>query len=1756
MSSPPDIESPTPDASPSGAGGGSASNRNGRKRKPRRADDAPAAASPAATGPAGALLEGHVGAQYLLPLLIGGEARGMPGALVTRVAFQRAGFGHPMDDIVITGIDSQGRSATLEVQAKRTIAFTASDSVFADVVALACRASTKPEFTSSRHELAVAIARSSTKIEQYVQVVLKWARDYQDAETFFARLNQQGNADQSMRDFVAIFRKNMQAAGAAHNDDAVWRLMSRFQVLAFDFEQPGSLCALWARDRCATALSNADVGRASELWDTLQQIALEIDAVGGDLDGPTLRSRLASERGYCLSGDRRLYAARERLDENAKHALASIKSDVHGIHVPRPDKVADALRALQHGRYLEIRGAGGVGKSAVLKQMAQHMSLESRVVVLAPHRVPPGGWSAMRAQLGCDASARELLTDIAGDGGGILFVDGIDRFDDVGQRNTVADLLQEASQVPGYRVVVTARADFDADARAWLPISALEGLGQAPPLIIDQLSDQEVVHLRKTDTALAALLRAGHPAEKLVRNLYRLDRLSRSVAADVSAITEAQMAKQWWDSGDGALLAGRIDRQRVLRSLAIHLLDSSAPMDTSALSSEAVSALIGSDTLEQVTAIGVRLAHDVLGDWAIGCLLFEEPERIASLPLSRPALMRLARGLEIAARLHAEYGTDASGWRTLLRQVSVADAHGSWRRAVLLAPARSERSTEVLNWCLSDLETRDAPLLAEIVRTAIAIDSQSAAPLWAVMGVDTSKFTDDFALPRGPAWLNLITWSLVNAGRLPAETIPQWVDLYGRWSNAFAGQDACSPLLVKQLHNWLVTAEETPHPRSRNFAQNDAADAIPRLSLSDAQLRELRHAFFAWSKLCPVEAASYLQSLADHPYRHVIFQELLQFVGTTPSAAPQALVDLFLEVLPDKDSSDSHQSYRDLFSQWDLEYMPASPARPPFLDLLQANKQEGLRLIRGLVAYAVQRRSGGRAPGADQIEIPFPDGLRAFPWEQSYMMSRSDNSYIVMSALMALEAWAHRRIEQGEAVEGVVEDVLGPEGSPTAYLLVAVDVLLSHWPQSRSCIWPFAASAKLLAVDHMRYAHEQLGRLPQPWLHPEPVAPVRLEDLLQRPSRRIPLSMVLSNFALEEPAQIRESMQGALEAELAQLGRSIDDDAGLTDPSVMAIHALNRLNPENYVARADNSGADGFEYIQPDDEAAHFARLQQRSAQSYAQTALVLHLTQAIAQTTCSSPLLEQGIAWATRNTTEDETLTDDVEHDMMSRAKLIVAALVLRDGSPEMRSAHGPWAIQQLMAEADDHSADRGPKQLPYNRAAIALIGLLAAHRHDPETADLKPLLQLAAQHRSDIVGVLRAELEAKRALDADLTRSLLRLALSSAIYAIRQRDEDSNRVDDYRAHYEAQEAARKRADNLRSQAAARVESIWLANRGVEPAWPELPPPNEPRQRRGIRIGAVDLPKPTSQAQQRSFAFDSSTGAGVMTLAADLWRVANPELLRELLRHTWPWTAAANGVGYGSEYESNEQAFEWNSAYFAVALAAVASPGGAGVAAYTSAYLAPLPEKQFLAAVEATLRELDQLWLGESHAISDEDAVALREAIAQQLRATWCWRRLMAERSSSIAMDAAGAVASLFMSNYLRGTLRCYVLPLGAGRADRCLPMLTQLAEEAGSSTFVALAILGLLEVDPHLSRLGVLSRLVAAWWVSQGASSDFWIDHGVAKRVCDWIGKAMLDGAVSADQLPTAELTSIIDILLQCGTPLARSLEERVTARSTAAS
>ena len=210
--------------------------------------------SPASSGPAGPHFEAQVGASYLLALLTGGEPRGLPGRVIDQLDLQHASEGRPLDDVIVHAHDEAGTTAVLEIQVKREIAFSPADKVFRDVVQQIAAAARRPDFRTSRYELAVATAKTSAKISGPYQDVLTWARQLGSATPFIERINRAGSANDNMRTFVETFRTRLQEAGAPDDDQTVWRLLRRFQILVYDFTAPSSADESRARDRAALAL--------------------------------------------------------------------------------------------------------------------------------------------------------------------------------------------------------------------------------------------------------------------------------------------------------------------------------------------------------------------------------------------------------------------------------------------------------------------------------------------------------------------------------------------------------------------------------------------------------------------------------------------------------------------------------------------------------------------------------------------------------------------------------------------------------------------------------------------------------------------------------------------------------------------------------------------------------------------------------------------------------------------------------------------------------------------------------------------------------------------------------------------------------------------------------------------------------------------------------------------------------------------------------------------------------------------------------------------------------------------------------------------------------------------------------------------------------------------------------------------------------------------------------------------------------------
>ena len=1695
-----------------------------------------------ASGPAGTHFEAQVAATYMLAMLVGAPARGLPGATIDRVALQQANAGRPLDDVVIHAHDNvSGQPAVLEVQVKRSITFATADPVFRKVVGQIVKASCRPDFLTQRYELAIATTKGSRKIDGAYQDVLTLARQIGDSATFAAHIDLAGAANDDMRAFVSTFKNHLRDEDSPDDNGTVWLLLRRLQILTFDFTAPGSASHDLALERAVRVLHEDDGSRAGAFWVSLIELAIDLAKSGGDKNRETALEVLA-QLGYRLIGERRHATARAALAESSRLALTDIRNRVGNVVLARQERVAATREALDRGRYVEIRGDAGVGKSGVLRQMAEAMQAEGQVIVLSPGRCVPRGWTALRAQLGFDGTLRELLVELANDGGATIFVDNLDSFS-VEERLTVIDFVGYASVLPGVAVVATARLEFGIDEPNWLPADALARLGQADPITIGELSKLEIEQLKVTDPSLAPLLTDGHPARQVARNLFRLARLASQPSSDPVPRTEVDMAEQWWTTADGARDAGWRDRARLLQSAAAQTLSGTDFLDVTNHSAAPIDALVSSGTLRDLGIDRVAFRHDVLREWAIASALHANPQLVDSLQLDRPAMATYARGVELATRMTIERATGCARWHALVERLSQAGVHRSWRRAALLSLTRSEAADALLQRASSELLANRAALLRELIRTVMAVDVLPASKVFEAAGIDPALIPASVNIPHGPAWTTLIIWLLRVGDGIPKEAIPEIVQLYTVFSIGTFGTSYLTPFTTRQIYRWLRLAEP-----------------LDSVSMRSGGLKsDLREAFVMFAQTTPELAAEYLTAVAKSEHNEDIVRSLLTMRGTLAKAAPAELAKLTAQALiarPRQRERRFSREHEEAFTYLDHAFLQASPAQGPFLDLLTNSPKDGLALVHRLVAHAVAHRNRGAVWGTKGIDLALSGGTRTFPWTQTYFWSRNSTSYAVTSALMALEAWAHRRIEAGEALDGVLVDVLGPKGSCAAYLLVAVDLMISHWPKSLDVSAAFLGCPELLCIDHTRQVHDRV-ELPDFFgfsaLRNEPRGSVTAADLKHRPSRRTVLAELIGKFTfLASPDQLA-TLRTLLANAAARLGEPAAS-AHLGNPEFMVRYALNLSNAANWqefkVTLKDGSSAAAHEYLSPSAEQTHLQALRDAATERDSDFAMRSALSLAVDD---PDRLLPNGrsaaVAWARRCATTAATAEVEFDNDggqrrMQVEAIVTAAMIVMRDGDDALRAEHGEWARSQLnktLATIDNDPTYQIREGLRFNPTAIAYAGLIHALGHRSTPQDVRSLLEVATTGNHAAAQGFGASGAALANLDSRLSRAVLRCAFRASVVENRAWDESHEAID-----------SRNARCHERARATVAAEMAWLVGEGPEPTWPTFPIEQaRPTKRLRSLVTRIATPEPREVRVSLPKEHVNHQAAAlwlrqVCTLSHDNTRPWFSELVKAYM----PWTAFANGMNLDDEDEMDHPPSEWNDSFFAAVARCVVGLTSLEATELAVRHIVALPDRNFYDVLVDFLRSIDVMYF-EGDNIPTQVGVDIRSALAEHMLTTRGWERLSRGRDLSIEIHIGPAIAVLFFNDLMYGQgSKCYLFEKGVERVGPFLPLLSKLVSK-GPSPFVAMVLLNLLEIAPRAEQLDVLVCAGSTWIEVYPDFQQLWIDQGVGRRWCLLMDAIRADSPSSfSNNMPLRPaIDTLVASLIALGVPEATRLEEELS-------
>lgn len=1052
--------------------------------------------NPKSTGGQGTHFESRVAAYYMSSVLVRGVVRGLESAIAEEVKLQRAFEDQPLDDVIVIASLPNG-NATLALQVKRTFTFSAKNDTFLEVMDESWRTFQGNKFQQGTDRFGIAFSTYSQKVDDHYQSVLSWARHRVSAFDFFRSVDQKGLSHADARSFVNTMCEGLeQVSGDAITDDMLWRFLSSFVILHFDFEKEEvSRDRTHAIERLKYALPITEVTRATDLWQGLVEEADRAKPTAGSINRAALitkfRSRFPLEPQDC-TGDLR------KVHQESRYALREIEVVIGNTTLNRSHIIDEVNQLLEnHNNFIEITGEPGVGKSAVLRLIAEQKAMLGPVFLLKHDRLAnQAGWAGQATYWQLKSDLAHLLTELSCVQEPCLFIDGIDRLYDETEWTIINDVLRQLFEqaLVKWHVIVSVR-ETNTDYRIQIDQQVYNQL-RIGSVKVETLSPEELGIISVENPTLAPLIRQDGRTKELIQRPYYLNqllRLQKTQQIDTNIpTTEIDLLKIIWHNPTHPL---NDRRKQTLLQLAEYRLIFPAKRLT-ANDVDAQNSLVADGILQKdPIRLTVTFSHNILEDWAMCVYLSQRDSQLAELLQQHNEPLWLITPLQLMATWFLEEDEDASRWHNLFEQVTSADLQPRWKRTLLTAPLQSTRAIELLAR-LEEILWRDNGRALQELMTALRtveitpnhnfLDPQ----LWPDK-TDTERIQMAYHLsrPRLTAWLRFLTWLVPKLPQLPANLVWELSLLAQKWQTAVANFKArYSSELATYCLEWLRLLETKSYQRGEATKQKIRSLALNDRS-EDKLAERLREVVLSAPLNIPDRIQTYLNEIIEIDDYKAICQ-ILKEATYLVLYMPEQYVDFCLQVMleyeeEDEDNHDNWYGYRDhdlneLSINYAREFYPPSHLQGHFLLLLQTDAEQGLRLINGLCNHAIRtwrewvQLKYKITPLPVQIEFPWGDQeFEGHYREYTWFRGEGPGPDAVMSALMALEVWMEEQIVAGKDIEKIFQEVL--EGNECVAVLGAcVFIALSNPKGSLKAALPLVTCPYLWDWDIKRVVREHL----------------------------------------------------------------------------------------------------------------------------------------------------------------------------------------------------------------------------------------------------------------------------------------------------------------------------------------------------------------------------------------------------------------------------------------------------------------------------------------------------------------------------------------------------------------------------------------------------------------------------------------------------------------------------------------------------------
>ncbi len=426
-----------------------------------------------------------------------------------------------------------------------------------------------------------------------------------------------------------------------------------------------------------------NAAQAESAFDALFRLASETAILRSRLTADFLAEQLQS-RGIPTRTSPNFDADIRKLRRWSSNVLQSLRGfetivgdQGQALHLHRDfiDELADLA-----GESCLITGEPGAGKSGSLPALAERLSSEADVVILAADALRGESLGQLRDEIGLENDLSDVLSEWKGETRGYLIVDALDAGRGAGNQRALLDLISTVLRSRGrWRVVATVRrfdlrynstlqSMFRTDAMS-VGEHHLAEFANVRHFVVPALSEHELTQLAGTAPVLHGKIAAAPKAMRtLIGNYFCLwlySELAHTTGTAVSSSTATRVGllERYWSIRVLGGAASAAANETLIRNLCNSIVSAGAltipwsaivtPENEAAVDYLLRAGVIVEGRNPSNGARSIAFAHHVLFDYATSVVLLREgPTPLETLAASSRALLFVARP---SFQLHFEY---------------------------------------------------------------------------------------------------------------------------------------------------------------------------------------------------------------------------------------------------------------------------------------------------------------------------------------------------------------------------------------------------------------------------------------------------------------------------------------------------------------------------------------------------------------------------------------------------------------------------------------------------------------------------------------------------------------------------------------------------------------------------------------------------------------------------------------------------------------------------------------------------------------------------------------------------------------------------------------------------------------------------------------------------------------------------------------------------------------------------------------------